>query len=104
MRNRNESYFDGAVLEHVAYQILVGIVSFFTLGLLAPWVMCMFYKWEASHTTIDGKRLQFEGTGASLFGNWIKWILLSIITLGIYGFVLPVRLKQWIVKNTNFVE
>jgi uncharacterized membrane protein YjgN (DUF898 family) len=57
----------------------------------------------ASHTVIEGKRLRFDGTGIQLFGNFIKWWIFSIITLGIYGiFFLPVRAKQWAVKHTLF--
>ncbi|HDU8533600.1 TPA: DUF898 family protein, partial [Enterococcus faecalis] len=36
-----------------------------------------------------------------LFGHWIKWLLLTIITLGIYGFWLNIRLQQWITKHTH---
>ncbi|EKA04629.1 hypothetical protein GMD1S_06982 [Streptococcus sp. GMD1S] len=35
---------------------------------------------------MDEQRLYFDGTGAQLFGNWIKGFLLTIITFGIYGF------------------
>ena len=30
-----------------------------------------------------------------LFGSWIRWWLLTIITLGIYGLWLPVSLEKW---------
>ena len=38
----------------------------------------MVYNWEVKHTVIDG-RLYFDGTALQLFGNWIKWLLLTII-------------------------
>ena len=63
----------------------------------------MVYKWDASHTVIEGKRLKFDGTGGQLFGHWIKWFLLTIITLGIYSFWLIIKLKQWRIKHTYFV-
>ncbi|WP_243841944.1 DUF898 family protein [Salinibacterium sp. ZJ77] len=31
----------------------------------------------------------FTGSATGLFGHWIKWLLLSIITLGIYDFAQP---------------
>lgn len=43
----------------------------------------------------------FDGTAMQLFGHWIKWLLLTIITLGIYGFWLNIRLQQWITKHTH---
>jgi uncharacterized membrane protein YjgN (DUF898 family) len=46
--------------------------------------------------------LRFDGTALGLFGNWIKWLLLSIITLGIYGFWVRIALKKWKTKHTFF--
>jgi uncharacterized membrane protein YjgN (DUF898 family) len=37
-----------------------------------------------------------------LFGLWIKWFLLTIITLGIYLFWVRPRIQKWIVENTDF--
>jgi uncharacterized membrane protein YjgN (DUF898 family) len=64
----------------------------------------MLYNWEVKHTVINGKRLQFDGTALQLFGNWIKWFLLTIITIGIYGFWLPIKLKKWKTMHTSFIE
>lgn len=44
----------------------------------------MIYRWKINHTVIEDRRLQFNGTAISLFGHWIKWL---IITLGIYSFL-----------------
>ena len=62
----------------------------------------MIYNWEIKHTVIDGKRLIFDGNGLQLFGNWIKWVFLTIITFGIYGFWVRIKVKQWIVSHTHF--
>ncbi|WP_314011819.1 hypothetical protein [Mogibacterium diversum] len=40
----------------------------------------MIYNWEIKHTVIEGRRLEFDGTAVQLFGNWIKWLLLTIVT------------------------
>ena len=34
--------------------------------------------------------------------DWIKWLLLIIITLGIYSFWVIPRLTKWVVENTDF--
>jgi uncharacterized membrane protein YjgN (DUF898 family) len=51
-----------------------------------------------------GQRLIFTGSGSGigLFGLWIKWFLLSIITLGIYSFWVAPRIQQWKVEHTDF--
>lgn len=48
--------------------------------------------------------MQFSGSAFGLFGNWIKWLLLIIITLGIYSFWVFIKLEDWKAKNTTFVN
>ncbi len=44
-----------------------------------------------------------QWTGVQLFGSYIKWWLLTLVTFGIYGiFFLPVRMLQWFTKHTVF--
>lgn len=102
--SKEESYFDGGLLQLIGYRILGTIVTALTLGICLPWAYCMIYNWEVKHTVINGRRLEFDGTAAQLFGNWIKWLLLTIITLGIYGFWLDIKLKQWRTKHTHFAN
>ena len=64
----------------------------------------MIYGWEINHTVIEGHRMKFTGSAFGLFGNWIKWLLLTIITLGIYSFWLSIALKKWQTKHTHFLE
>lgn len=99
-----ESYFDGGLLQLIGWSILGAIITICTLGICYPWAVCMIYRWEAEHTVIDGKRLKFEGTALGLFGLWIKWFLLCIITFGIYGFWLGISLKKWKTKFTHFAD
>ena len=97
-----ESRFTGGLLGLLGINILQGLLIGITLGIGAPWAICMKERWIAKHTIIDGKQLVFDGTGGQLFGNYIKWFLLTIITIGIYGFWLDIKMKQWIVKHTHF--
>lgn len=97
-----ESKFTGGLLGMIGIGILQGLIITFTLGLGAPWAICLKQSWIARHTTIDGRRLTFDGTGGQLFGNYIKWFLLTIITFGIYGFWLTIKMQQWITKHTHF--
>ncbi len=96
-----ESKFTGGLLGMIGIGILQGIIVFFTLGLGTPWAICLKENWYVKHTVLDGHRLTFDGTGAQLFGNYIKWFLLTIITLGIYSFWLTIKMKQWVTKHTH---
>lgn len=96
------SKFDGGLLGLIGINLLQGLLIMITLGIGAPWAICMKERWIAKHTYIDGKQLAFDGTGAQLIGNYIKWFLLTLITFGIYSFWLEIKLKQWLVKHTHF--
>ena len=98
-----ESRFTGGLLGLIGINILQGLLIFLTFGLAAPWAICMKQRWIARHTVIDGRQLIFDGTGSQLFGNYIKWFFLTVITLGIYGFWLDIKMKQWITKHTHMV-
>jgi uncharacterized membrane protein YjgN (DUF898 family) len=97
-----ESKFDGGLLGLIGISILQFLIIVFTLTLGTPWAVCMGERWYVEHTTIDGKRLYFDGTGGQLFGKYIVWFLLTIITLGIYSLWLTIKMKAWVVKHTHF--
>lgn len=98
------SYFDGGLAQKIGWTILAVLVTMCTLGLGAPWAICMLTKWETKHTVIEGRRLGFNGTGLQLWGKWIVWTLLTIITFGIYGFWFSIKMKQWVTSHTYFVN
>ncbi|MCL1949228.1 MAG: YjgN family protein [Turicibacter sp.] len=88
----------------IGWQILGALVIGFTAGIATPWAICMVYGWKINHTVVEGKRLKFTGSAVGLFGNWIKWFLLTLITLGIYGFWLNIALEKWKAEHTVFVD
>ena len=96
------SSFDGGVLGCIGASLVAGLIMGITLGIATPWAVAYLYGFIISHVTIDGRRLRFDGTGGQLFGNWIKWFLLCLITLGIYGFWVMPKMINWIAKHTHF--
>ncbi|MBR2349469.1 MAG: DUF898 family protein [Clostridia bacterium] len=98
-----ESKFSGGLLGMIGIGILQALITVCTLGLGVPWAVCLKERWYVNHTTIDGHQLTFDGTGGQLFGNYIKWFLLCIITFGIYCFWLAIKMKQWVTKHTHMV-
>ena len=101
---RTDSYFDGSLIELIAWRILGILVTGVTLGIGKPWADCMIYSYKYKHTVYNGKRLKFEGTGGDLFVNRFKWIIFTIFTFGIYLFLIPVRKTRWIISNLHFEE
>ncbi|OAH63627.1 hypothetical protein AYJ66_11115 [Dietzia cinnamea] len=82
--------------------LLATLLTVFTLGLGYPWAAAMRYRWETEHTIVNGQRLKFTGSGSSLFGHYIKWWFLMVITLGIYSFWVIPRMTQWKIEHQEF--
>ncbi|MGY1709078.1 DUF898 family protein [Geodermatophilus sp. SYSU D00758] len=59
-------------------------------------------RWRAKHSSIDGYPLVFTGSATALFGNWIKWFLLIIVTLGVYLLWVGPRIAEWKWEHTDF--
>lgn len=100
----NRSKFDGTFWEYLGESIIEALIIFFTLGLATPYVICRSYRWDLEHQLIDGQRLVFDGKAGQLFGTWIKWCLLTLITVGIYGLWLPIKKQKWLTSHTHFEE
>ncbi len=98
------SGWHGGVLETIGYSIVASLIVSFTCGIATPWAICFMMKFIISNTVIDGKALAFDGNGGQLFGNWIKWFLLCIVTCGIYIFWVIPKMYNWIAKHTHFAK
>lgn len=96
------SRFDGSVFETFCISLGAGLIAELTCFIALPWALCMMWNFIISHVIIDGKRLYFDGKGEQLFGNWIKWLILTAITFGIYGFWVAPKLFDWVAKHTHF--
>lgn len=97
-----KSDFNGGAFSLFFRTLLSNFVSVITLGLGYPFMRCWLIKWRVQHTYINGKRLCFTGSGGGLFGKYVLWLLLSLITLGIYYIVkMKLNLIEWETKNTH---
>jgi uncharacterized membrane protein YjgN (DUF898 family) len=101
-RNSGRFQFDGGAGTYLGTGILALLIVVFTLGICTPFAIVLQHRWRSKHTYIDGQRLLFTGSAMGLFGHFIKWWLLMVVTLGIYGFWVVPRLMKWVVENTDF--
>lgn len=92
--------FRGGAATWFGTQLLGVLITVLTLGICYPFAVVLVERWRASNTFLLGRPLQFTGTGWGIFGLWIKWFLLCIITLGIYSFWVYPRLTAWKVEHT----
>ncbi|MCD7728871.1 MAG: DUF898 domain-containing protein [Clostridia bacterium] len=97
-----QSQFTGNTLKLFLYLLLLVIGTVFTLGIAYPWLMCLIYRWEIKNTLINGRRQYFDGKGSDLFKKYIKWLLLTIVTFGIYKICLTKNIMVWKTSHTHF--
>ncbi|MBJ8325861.1 DUF898 family protein [Streptococcus pacificus] len=89
------------MVDYILYGILAWLITALTAGIGTSWAIVIR---KVSHTVIEGRRLYFSGTAIDLFVQWLKWFVLIIITFGIYSFWVAIKLEQWKVKHTHFVD
>lgn len=100
--NSKKFTFDGGAATYLGTAILGFLITVFSLGICYPFAVVLRQRWRAKHSYIDGKQLIFTGSAVGLFGHWIKWFVLIIITLGIYLLWVGPRIQKWIWENTDF--
>ena len=96
------SKFTGSMLGLIGINLVGALFCILSLFIALPWAVCMKQRWLAQNTIIDGKQLNFVGDGGALFGKYIVWLILTVVTFGIYGFWLRIKMRRWIVNNTHF--
>ncbi len=93
--------FDGKGIVLTLLKFACLVLKIVTLFIIKPVADMWIYKWEVRHTVYDGRRLYFDGNVIQLFGKYMLWWLLSIVTLGVYSFFAANRLLKWRVKHTH---
>lgn len=80
-------------------------IGFVIAALGFCWACIIGIKWEVKNCVIKGQRLKFKAGFINLFFNCVKWTILTIITIGIYGLWMPIKVRAWVVKNIDaYVE
>ena len=96
---KTPSVFTGTTIACIGITLLTGFVSFVSLGFAYLAMFCFFKRWYYSNTIINGYRMRFTGSGGQLFGKYILWTFLSIVTCGIFSLWLPVKYMEWETKH-----
>ncbi len=95
--------FRGTVIGDFFNALGATLLSVLTFGIAVPWAQAMRYRWVCQRTYVNGIPMRFTGSGGGLFGHYIKWWLLCVITLGIYSIWVGNRLRQWAIKHQTAV-
>lgn len=93
--------FDGGAGTYWGTALLGGLITLCTAGIFYPFALVLMERWRAKHSFIDGQALKFTGSATGLFGRWLLWLLLIVITVGIYSFWVAPKIQKWKWENTQ---
>jgi uncharacterized membrane protein YjgN (DUF898 family) len=77
------------------------LIAVLALEICYPFALVRRERRKAKQSSIDGRQVVFTGSAVGLFGNWIKWLLLSIVTFGVYLFWVERRVQRWMWEHTE---
>jgi uncharacterized membrane protein YjgN (DUF898 family) len=103
--SRNHGFtFDGGAGTYVGTALRGALITLVTVGICYPFAVVLMERWRSKHSYINGRQLVFTGTAMGLFGLWIKWFLLILVTLGIYSFWVMPRIEAWKWEHRAFAD
>ena len=79
----------------LVYVILVGILPLAIHGSM---------RYRMSRTTFRGIRFGYRGSRTVLIGKFVKMFLLTLVTFGVYGCWMEMKLREYIVGNVRYGE
>ena len=99
-----ETKFSGSAGQIFVFCLWMPILWVISLGFATPFLICTLLRWICDKSVIKGKHYRFKGTAGGLFGNYLIWTILTIITIGIYGFWASRNYIRWVVENIEMVD
>lgn len=83
--------------------VVLGIIILYA-GLLAiiPLAIHGTLRYRLSMSTLRGIRFGYRGERNRLLIDYIKYLLLTLVTLGIYGAWMEIKLRTYIIKNIRY--
>ncbi len=97
--------FHGTGADLFARLIVDYILTFVTLGIYTPWMICdlhrFYYENTRIHTNNTRLTLTFTGRGCELLMTYVVGYILTIVTLGLYSFWFQVTLMRFTCGNTT---
>lgn len=81
------------------HPILAILVLYAFLIAIVPLALHGSYRYRMARTSWRGIRFGYRGDRKELIMNFIKWFLLTIVTLGIYGAWMSVNINNYVIGH-----
>lgn len=82
-------------------QTLGVFLFYFTMISIFPLIIHGSYRYRMSRTVWNGIRFGYRGDRTELGLNFFKWLFFTIITLGIYGSWMEMKLRSYLLSNVR---
>ena len=82
--------------------ILAVILLYLAILFFIPFAIHGSFKYKMSRTSYRGIRFGYRGDRKEFILNFIKWIFLTIITLGIYSFWMDMQVRKYTHENIRY--
>jgi|GEM_PF-2513087 len=101
---RSNNQFNGTWFEVWLKRFLYTLFVMVTFGIGTAWAITWWRRYMWNNTVVDGKQMVYTATGGDYFVKRIVWLLLSIVTFGVYAiFFRPVREEAYLLNHLHFV-
>lgn len=100
-----ESRFTGSIFGLWGVNIVRALcapLSVITLGFMGAVAKRYRCAWFAKRKIYDGQKLIFDGSSGQLFVKRLLWLLLTVVTIGIYTAWMINNVKKWEYAHTKF--
>jgi len=81
--------------------ILGALLFYFAFIAIIPVAIHGSYHYRFSRTSWRGIRFGYRGDRTELFAGFFKWIFFTIITMGIYGSWMTIKLRGYLMNNVR---
>jgi len=82
--------------------ILAALVLYLTFFLIIPFAIHGSFKYRMSRTSYRGIRFGYRGERKKFILNFLKWLFLTFITLGIYSFWMEMNIRKYTHENIRY--
>jgi len=109
-RNITGSEFVGTPMGYFGRTMLLAFILFplgiITFGLTFAYGSLILHRYIVNNTIIGGRRLKLEANFVELWLKSIVWMLLIIVTFGLYAFLgfYFVARQKWFTKHKSFAN
>ena len=91
----SQAEFSAVAWKYYIFSLASGLAAALSLGVLKPFADEYFLRWKWKHTVLGGQVLSFTARGDEIFFKNLLWILITIVTFGVYSFWRRAKILSW---------